>query len=477
MRPSLLKNRIMILAAGCVLTLGFANVSYADGCWGSSRGGWGSGGGSYGSRGGLFSNAPVRNLLRAIGSGVGNGLANIGNGLANVSQRRPLVGGSNGSSWGGSRGGLSSRGSNWGSQGSGWGSGGGWGSSGSSYASSGGLLTSPVSSPSYLSSAEPSYAEPSYVSSAEPSYVSTDSLLDLPILTHGGYGSAGSIGAYGIPTDSYAGTISPATYSDTSLSMSSLNQFETSTHVLDYGYYGSQFGDLGLSTDSVLVDGGLMTGPMLEFQDGSNNVIETPPSELDFPNQYDGDSELTPDDVFGAEEDDSAYLPRGKAILSLNVPREAKVYINDKLTRTSGSNRKYVSRNLAFGEKYRYRVRVVSQVDGKEVTKTREITMRGGTNREFAFNFDPVVTRVVVNVPKDAKVVIDGTETATKGSFRSFSTEKLKTGKWKDYSVEVSVVRDGKTITKRESFDLGAGEFRFFEFEFGQASKSNVATK
>ena len=468
MRPSLLKNRILILAAGCLLTLGFANTSHADGCWGSSRGGWGSGGGSFGSRGGLFSNAPVRNLLSVIGTGIGNGLSNLGDGIANISQRRRH--GSSGS-WGGSRGGLSSSGSNWGSRG-GWGSSGGSGSTGSSHASSGGLLASAVTTPSYVS-----IAEPSYVAVAEPAYYSTDSLLDLPIVSSGGYGSTGSVASYGYPSVGFANTISSGELSYAGLPTSSINQFETSTHILDYGYYGTQYGDLGVPTDSVMVDGGLITGPMLELQDGSNSVIESP-NQFNSPNQFDGGSELAPDDVFGAEEDDdSAYLPRGKAILSLNVPRDAKVYINDKLTRTSGTTRKYVSRDLAFGEKYRYRVRVVSQVDGKEVAKTREITMRGGASEEFAFNFDPIVTRVVVNVPEDAKVVIDGTETATKGSFRSFSTEKLKTGKWKDYSVEVSVVRDGKTITKRESFDLAAGEFRFFEFEFGQASTSNVAAK
>ena len=258
---------------------------------------------------------------------------------------------------------------------------------------------------------------------------------------------------------------------------SSLNQIETSSHVLDYGYYGNQYGDIGSSTDSVMIDNALITGPLLESQDSSNNVIELPPADFDLPSEFNGGSEAAPDDAFGAEEDDSVYLPRGKAVLTINVPRDAKVYINDKLTRTSGTRRSYVSRNLAFGEQYRYRVRVVSQVDGKAVTKSREVTMRGGAREAFAFNFDPIVTRVAINVPEDAKVVIDGKETSATGAFRSFSTEKLKTGKWEDYSVEVSVVRDGKTLTKRESFDLGAGEFRFLEFEFGEPAAGNIAAK
>jgi uncharacterized protein (TIGR03000 family) len=170
-------------------------------------------------------------------------------------------------------------------------------------------------------------------------------------------------------------------------------------------------------------------------------------------------------------------MQRGKAILSLDVPSNAKVYINDKLTQTEGRRRSYVSRNLVQGREYRYRVKVVSEVNGKDVVKSRVVKMRGGESNEVAFNFNPIVTRVVVSVPEDAKVMIDGKETSTTGSYRSFSTQKLKNGKWDDYSVEVSVVRDGKTITRREQFDLAAGEFRFFEFEFNEAGLGSIAKK
>lgn len=533
MRSSPLINRILILVVGCLLTLSFSNTCNADGCWGSSRGSWGSGGASFGSRGGLFSNAPVRNLLWGIGDRVGAGLTNLGNGIVNVLERKPLrnaLFGSNGSSWGGSRGSFASGGNGFGGGGglAGGGSTGGWGS-GSSWDSfaaddfqASPLLSAPapapefVSAPAYLAAPAPEIFAPA------PVFEPAVSLLDLPIITTGGFGSAGSVSAYTSPSFGYADSFghadsfgpaidasfaSPLDASFVSPLESSLfspldasfaapiypsiapanaspvSQFETSAPMLDYGFYGTQFGDIGIPTDSVIVDGGggLITGPMLEQPQGSpSNSLQLPSGGLDLPDFFDGGgpgSEEAPGDAFGAEEDDSVYLPRSKAVLSLDVPRKAKVYINDKLTRTKGIRRTYVSRNLAFGQEYRYRVRVVSEIDGKPVTKTHEITMRGGENEQFAFNFDPIVTRVVLNVPRDAKVKIDGKETSPTGSFRSFSTRKLTSGKWEDYSVEVTVVRDGKTLTKRESFDLGAGEFRFFEFDFGQAAAANVAAK
>ncbi len=492
---SRMKNWILIFAIACLFTFANGEVANADGSWGSSRGGWGSGGGSGGSlggsggsmgcRGGLFSNAPIRSLLARVGSRVGDGLANLGGGLADIIDRRPLrsalFGGSNGGSVGGSHGGWGSRGSYASTGGNaGWGSNGGWGNAGGSFASTPSLL----SDQSYISAPATYGGGSDFISSAplvdSGSFSGFTNLLDQPIITAESYGSAGSVSAY-IDSGFAIGSLPVEPSYMNSVPVS---QFETSAPVLDYGYYGSQSGQLGISTDATMMDGAMITGPMLEPTpmglpvdlDSGGGDIDLSPDTFNLPGG--NDSEPTPADAFGADdEDDSAYMPRGKAILSLDVPGDARVYINDKLTKTKGTLRSYVSRNLIRGQEYRYRVKVVSDVDGKEVTKTRVVTMRGGESNDVAFNFDPIVTRVVVNVPDDAKVIIDGKETSTKGSYRSFSTQKLKSGKWDDYSVEVSVVRNGKTLTRKEKFDLAAGEFRFFDFDFDKPSASSVATK
>jgi len=457
---SVLKNSLLIIAVSCLLTFASTESANADGCWGSSRGGWGSGGslggGSYGCRGGLFSNAPVRSLLSRVGVGVGNGISLVGNGIANIFDRRPLR-----SALLGSRGGWGSRGS-YGSTGctGGWGGNGGWGSNGS-------YAPAPVaqwSQPSYISLPEAT------CSSCGPMLASTtSSIQSLPIVATDGF----------VGTSAYVDPVATQ-YSNSNLGDLAVNQFETSAPVLDYGVYGSQFGTIGMPTDASMINGAMVTGPMMELQSEAGGSMVSPEA-TDLPPYYNNDDsfEAAPEDGFGAQddEDDSAYLQRGKAVLSLDVPENAKVFINDKLTRTEGTRRSYVSRNLAYGQEYRYRVKVVSEMDGKEVIKSRIVTMRGGESNQLAFNFDPIVTRVVVSVPDDAKVIIDGKETSTAGSFRSFSTEKLKSGKWDDYSVEVSVVRNGKTLTRKEKFDLAAGEFRFFEFDFDKAGAGSVASK
>lgn len=468
---SRLKNWLLIFAMTCFIATCSGESVQADGSWGSSRGGWGSGGslggGSFGCRGDLLSNAPVRNLLARVGSGVGNGIAAVGNGIANIFEQRPLqsalMGGSSGG-WGSRGGGFGSSGGGFGSNGGGFGSNGGFGSTGSSFASAtgGGGWGSTGSLASV-----PTWSEPSLVSatvSGIPVFAQPGAgeFLELPTIASQDFGLSQSISAYVEPNPVFS------------------NQYETSAPVLDFGYYGGSLGQVGIPTDGIIVGNSIITGPMLETTPAvpsAETLPLTSPGESNLPGgYYDGNSEPTPDDGFGAQDDDTTYMPRrSKAILSLEVPRDARVYINDKLTQTEGTRRSYASRNLTRGQEYRYRVKVVSDIDGKEVTKSRVITMRGGESNVVAFNFKPIVTRVVVRVPEDAKVIIDGKETSTKGSYRAFSTEKLKSGNWEDYSVEVSVVRDGKTLTRKEKFDLSAGEFRYFDFDFDKAPASSIA--
>lgn len=430
---------LLVVTIASLLLFSTSQQAQAGGSWGSSHGGFGSGGssgfgssgGSYGCHGGgLFGGrAPVRNLLSRIGTGIGNGIAGIGNGIARISQRRHgRLGGSSGG-WG-SHGGYTS-----GSHGSS----GGWGVYGGD--SSGGSNFIAVSDYANPVIAAPTYGVPDYLG------------FDNQVV----HSSMEPYSAY-----------------------NSVNQFETSAPILDYGYMGSHVGQIGSPTNGILIDGSYIGGEMMS--PAIQPTLGDPtfaPGEGMVPDYYQPATEETPSDAFGADDgdDDSAMIPRrGKAILSLEVPELAKVYINDKLTQTTGIRRSYASRNLKLGEEYRYRVKVVSEIDGKEVIKTRVVTMRPGEQNLVEFNFTPVVTRVVLNVPDDAKVVIDGKETTTEGSYRSFATRRLTEGRWEDYSVVVSVVRDGKTLTEKKEFDLAAGEFRYFQFDFdGAASAESVA--
>src|SRR5437870_11396086 len=61
-------------------------------------------------------------------------------------------------------------------------------------------------------------------------------------------------------------------------------------------------------------------------------------------------------------EGSGAAIRRGNGTLVVEVPAEAKIYVNDRLTTTPGAIREYVSRNLVRGYNYTYEVRAEMEV-------------------------------------------------------------------------------------------------------------------
>ena len=53
------------------------------------------------------------------------------------------------------------------------------------------------------------------------------------------------------------------------------------------------------------------------------------------------------------------------AVLSVHVPNDAKVYVNGMLTRSTGSDRRYVSNGLRPGFNYTYEVRAITDATAK----------------------------------------------------------------------------------------------------------------
>jgi uncharacterized protein (TIGR03000 family) len=65
---------------------------------------------------------------------------------------------------------------------------------------------------------------------------------------------------------------------------------------------------------------------------------------------------------------------------------------------------------------------------------------------------------LVVTVPEDARILIDGNATQKTGTSRTFASPPLKTGVNYSYEVTVELVRDGKTLAQTRSVGVRAGE-------------------
>jgi uncharacterized protein (TIGR03000 family) len=163
---------------------------------------------------------------------------------------------------------------------------------------------------------------------------------------------------------------------------------------------------------------------------------------------------------------------RADGLLAVNVPEDAKIYVNGQPTRSTGGRREFVSRGLELGSSYTYEVRAEMIRDGQTVTETKTVDLRGGETARLAFALAPtekVETKLTVRVPADAKVYLAGNETSAKGETRVFRTTGLRNGKaWEDYLIKVELDRGGRTVIQEKRISLRAGETKELEFDFDQ---------
>ncbi len=407
MRIAVRLKTIFALLTMVGISLGASTNSYAS--WGYGSGGsWGSRGG--GSNGGSW--------------GASRGGSNGGGVLRRFATRIHSIH-TRGSSGGQSTGGGSSGGRSWGGSSSGGSSGGGssghyasrgWGSSGGG--SSGG----------------------SYVVNG--SHGSSGG-------SHGG--SSGQI-SY---APSYSGPIysAPVTYADPSMYGTPLMQ----------GYSMSE--GMIVPGNEMLGAQSVITNPQAPNESNKPPVASPPANTV---NPQPSGNPMNP-----IPENKDTSKP-GDARLRIHLPADALVFVNGKRTKTTGTTRSYLSRNLAVDQMYPYEVKAVVVREGKELVQTKVVDMTAGFDKsvEFSFNEDSeVLTSLSLSVPADAKVVLGGSETSTNGSFRYFSTKTLAKGQsWSNYDVVVSVVRDGKDVTRRQVITLAAGDSQQLNFDFGDAT-------
>jgi uncharacterized protein (TIGR03000 family) len=163
-----------------------------------------------------------------------------------------------------------------------------------------------------------------------------------------------------------------------------------------------------------------------------------------------------------------------KGILTVAVPESTKIYVNDNLTKTKGSVRRYRTPEIENGQALTYEVKAVYEKDGAELTQTKIVDLNGGDSKHLEFIFEtspPPVTQLSLRVPKDAEVNLAGNLTKTKGAMRLFTTTSLKEGEsWEDYQVTVVNVVDGRRVVRTKKIKVIAGETMDLNFDFDSVS-------
>jgi uncharacterized protein (TIGR03000 family) len=151
-------------------------------------------------------------------------------------------------------------------------------------------------------------------------------------------------------------------------------------------------------------------------------------------------------------------VPADGAMLVVEVPADATVYVNGTKTKSQGAVRRYLSRGLTAGQKYEFVVRMATDA-GKETTKVVSLTAGQRSSVSFKAAIEAPKTSVTLRVPADAKVWLAGSATASMGDVRTFETSSLPAGKsWKGYEIRVATVVDGQERTVSKVIDLAAGD-------------------
>jgi uncharacterized protein (TIGR03000 family) len=76
------------------------------------------------------------------------------------------------------------------------------------------------------------------------------------------------------------------------------------------------------------------------------------------------------------------------ARIAVDVPEDARVTINGRVTTTPGSRREYMSRGLVPGYRYTYQVRAYVNRNGRELSDVKTVHLTAGSTANVAFDLE-----------------------------------------------------------------------------------------
>jgi uncharacterized protein (TIGR03000 family) len=156
-------------------------------------------------------------------------------------------------------------------------------------------------------------------------------------------------------------------------------------------------------------------------------------------------------------------VPADAGLIVVDVPAEARLFVNGAATSSTGGVRRFLSRGLVSGKRYEFVVRMAVDRDGSTAEETKVVSLTAGERSQVSFSAPAPaaasMTTLTLRVPADAKVWLAGNATASSGVVRQFETRGLRLGQaWKNYEVRVSAVVDGSERTVSKVIDLAAGD-------------------
>lgn len=167
--------------------------------------------------------------------------------------------------------------------------------------------------------------------------------------------------------------------------------------------------------------------------------------------------------IKGAE---SVALP---ARFVIRVPPHADVEIEGVKMKQAGAERHFRSPPLRAGNSYAYEVKASWQEDGKDISVREKVRVSPGAvvgldfrpERRGGVSPGPVEKRpaiLLIRVPDDARLELEGARTNQKGELRRFETQPLELGGKYRYTVKAAWKENGQDVVREQIISFRPGE-------------------
>jgi uncharacterized protein (TIGR03000 family) len=155
-----------------------------------------------------------------------------------------------------------------------------------------------------------------------------------------------------------------------------------------------------------------------------------------------------------------------QATIIVQVPAEAKVFVDDIEASLTSTSRRFVTPALDLDRDYYYTIKAELVRDGKTLADSKRVVFRAGKTVKVDFG-DLSTAKVVpqaapasvtVRLPADARLSIDGTECPLTSATRTFATPNLDPGYKYSYTLKAEITREGKTRSASKKVIVEAGK-------------------
>jgi uncharacterized protein (TIGR03000 family) len=151
-------------------------------------------------------------------------------------------------------------------------------------------------------------------------------------------------------------------------------------------------------------------------------------------------------------------LPADRGQVVVLAPADAKLFAEGQATTLTGTQRVFMTPELAPGRDFQYSLKVETPAG----SETRQIVVRGGHRTVVDFT-SPAVEKaaspVTVNLPAKAKLFVDGVSASVTGGTLTFKTPELVKGKAFTYEFRAEVEKaEGQTEVLTRTVTFKAGE-------------------